>query len=182
MTISPRWSAVLAVLAGVPAMVAGAHAQAVEYTSPAGVAYRSLADTGAIARAEQALAADPHNAQAIMRLGMAQVAAEQDREAIATFTRGIKQAPNDVAFYRERGHRYLSLREFGKAMDDLTHGVALEIRDVSKNYSVIMRLVELSGRGDVPTFVDCDFVVPEFSVDRVLADAGAPAVLGLLEL
>jgi tetratricopeptide (TPR) repeat protein len=136
MTISPRLSAVLAALAGVPAMAAGAHAQTVEYTSPAGVAYRSLADTGAIARASEALKADPHNANLIMRLGMAQVARQQYREAIETFTRGIAEAPNDVVFYRERGHRHLSLREFDAAMDDLTHGFALD----SADYGVLFHL------------------------------------------
>ena len=153
MTISPRARILLAVLAvaAVTATAGRAVAQSVEYTSPAGVAYRSLPDTGAIARAEQALAADPHNAKLIMQLGMAQVAAQQYREAIETFTRGIKEEPNDVAFYRERGHRYLSLREFDKAMDDLTHGFALD----STDYGVLFHLgIVRFVRGDFDGAVD----------------------------
>jgi tetratricopeptide (TPR) repeat protein len=136
MTLSPRLTALLAVLAATTTTAGRAAAQAVEYTSPAGVAYRSLPDTGSIARASKALAADPHNARLILQLGMAQVARQQYREAIETFTRGIAEDPKNVAFYRERGHRYLSLRQLAKAMDDLTHGFALD----STDYGVLYHL------------------------------------------
>ena len=46
-------------------------AQSVEYRSPAGVEYRAQRDTGAIARAESALAADPRNVDRIIALGVA---------------------------------------------------------------------------------------------------------------
>src|SRR6266550_2172383 len=93
--------------------------QSVEYRSPAGVEYRSQRDTGAIARAESALAADPRNVDKIIALGVAQSGVRQYREAIATFTRGIGVAPNNALLYRWRGHRYLSTRQFDKAMGDL---------------------------------------------------------------
>ena len=47
-----------------------ATAQTVQYRSPAGVAYKSMADTGAIARAERALAADPRNVTRFVELGV----------------------------------------------------------------------------------------------------------------
>ena len=125
------WMAMSAVAAAVPA-----GAQSVQYRSPAGVEYRSQADTGAIRRAEAALAADPRDVQKIIALGTAQSGARQFREAIATFTRGLEIAPNDPMLYRWRGHRHLSVREFDKAMADLTRGFALD----STNYGVLYHL------------------------------------------
>lgn len=110
----------------VMASIVGAQAQSVQYRSPAGVSYQSQADTGAIARAQSALAADPSNIDRIIQLGIAQSGARQFREAITTFTRGIEVAPNNAVLYRWRGHRYLSLREFDKAMADLTRGSELD--------------------------------------------------------
>jgi glutaredoxin len=49
-----------------------------------------------------------------------------------------------------------------------THGVAVEIRDVSKSYSDMKSLIEVSEQGNVPTFVYGDFVVSDFSVDELL--------------
>src|SRR5881397_3381460 len=100
--------------------------QSVEYRSPAGVEYRAQRDTGAIARAESALAADPRNVDRIIALGVAQSSARQFREAIQTFTRGLKIAPDNALLYRWRGHRYLSTRQFDRAMDDLTRGARLD--------------------------------------------------------
>jgi tetratricopeptide (TPR) repeat protein len=100
--------------------------QSVEYRSLAGVEYRSQRDTGAIARAESALAADPRNVDRLIALGVAQSGVRQYREAIATFTRGLAIAPNNALLYRWRGHRYLSTRQLDRAMDDLTRGVRLD--------------------------------------------------------
>lgn len=110
--------------------------QAVQYRSPAGVEYRSMADTGAIARAQAALTADPNNVQRIIALGVAQSGARQFREAIATFTRGLNVAPADPMLYRWRGHRYLSVREFDRALEDLSRGFALD----STNYGTLYHL------------------------------------------
>ena len=109
------------------AFTAGSAAgQAVEYRSPAGVEYRAQRDTGAIARAESALAANPKNVDLIIQLGLAQSGVRQYREAIATFTRGLAIAPQNALLYRWRGHRYLSTRQFDRAMDDLTKGSRLD--------------------------------------------------------
>jgi len=124
-----------AALAAVSA-TAPASAQTVQYRSPAGIEYRSQADTGPIARAQAALTADPKNVERYIQLGVAQSGARQFREAIQTFTRGMAVAPNDAMLYRWRGHRYLSVREFDKAQADLTKGLALD----STNYGVLYHL------------------------------------------
>ena len=101
-------------------------AQTVQYRSAAGVEYRAQRDTGPIARAESALAADPRNVERIIQLGIAQSGARQFREAIQTFTRGLAIDPNNAMLYRWRGHRYLSVRDFDRAMRDLTRGAQLD--------------------------------------------------------
>ena len=101
-------------------------AQSVQYKSPAGVEYRSLADTEALTKAQAALAADPRNVAKIIELGVAQSGARQFREAIATFTRGLEIDPNNALLLRWRGHRYLSVRDFDKARADLTRGSTID--------------------------------------------------------
>ena len=108
------------------AWAASAGGQSVQYRSAAGVEYRSQRDTGAIARAESALAANPKNVDLIIQLGVAQSGVRQYREAIMTFTRGLAIAPQNALLYRWRGHRYLSTRQFDRAMDDLTKGGRLD--------------------------------------------------------
>jgi tetratricopeptide (TPR) repeat protein len=101
-------------------------AQTVQYKSPAGVEYRSQADTGPIARAQATLAADPKNVDKIIALGVAQAGAQQMREAIATFTRGLQVVPNNALLYRWRGHRHLSVREFDLALADFSRGLKVD--------------------------------------------------------
>jgi tetratricopeptide (TPR) repeat protein len=122
-----------------------ARAQSVQYRSPAGVEYRALADTGPVARAERALAAEPRNVDLLIALGVAQSGARRFREAIETFGRGLAIAPGHAMLYRWRGHRHLSVREFDRAMSDLTRGFALD----SGNYGILYHLGVLRfARGD----------------------------------
>ena len=126
-------------------------AQSVQYRSPAGVSYRAQRDTGAVARAESALARDPKNVDLIIQLGVAQSGVRQFREAIATFTRGLAIAPNNALLYRWRGHRYLSVREFERAFDDLTRGARLD----STIYGIWYHLgIVRFARGDFAGAVD----------------------------
>jgi len=117
---------IVALLAVSLAAAVPAAGQSVQYRSAAGVEYRSQPDTGPIARAQQALAATPRNVERILDLGLAQSNARQYREAIQTFTHGLEIAPQNPLLYRWRGHRYLSVREFDRAMDDLTRGAKLD--------------------------------------------------------
>lgn len=101
-------------------------AGSVQYQSTAGVSYRALPDTGAVARAESALAADSRNVERFLALGAAQSGARQFREAIATYTRGLAIDSNNAMLYRWRGHRYLSTRDLDRARADLTRGSRID--------------------------------------------------------
>lgn len=46
-------------------------------------------------------------------------------EAIAIYTKGLEQFPEDARLYRHRGHRYISTREFEKALIDLNTATRL---------------------------------------------------------
>lgn len=47
------------------------------------------------------------------------------KEAIDFYGEGIKKFPNEARLYRHRGHRYISIREFDKAIADFTKAAAL---------------------------------------------------------
>jgi tetratricopeptide (TPR) repeat protein len=47
------------------------------------------------------------------------------REAIRIFTRGISEHPSDARMLRHRGHRYITIREFSKAIDDFEKAALL---------------------------------------------------------
>lgn len=103
-----------------------ARAQSVQYKPRTGLEFRSLPDTGGVARAQQDLDKDPRNVEKIIALGVAQSAIRQFNEAIATFTKGIVIDPKNALLYRWRGHRYISIGAFDKAIADLTRGLALD--------------------------------------------------------
>lgn len=138
-------------LALLSAAAAPVVAQSVQYRSPAGVVYRAQRDTGPIARAQQALAAEPRNVQRFIQLGVAQAGARQMREAVHTFTQALAVAPNDPMLLRWRGHRNLSVRDFDGAMADLTRGYGLD----STNYGILYHLGVLRFvRGDFNAAAD----------------------------
>ncbi len=116
-----------------------------QYRSPAGISYYARLDTGTVARAASALAAEPRSIDRIIQLGVAQSGVAQFREAIQTFTRGLTIAPDNPMLYRWRGHRHLSVRELDRAMADLTRGFALD----STNYGILYHLgIVRYARGD----------------------------------
>ena len=47
------------------------------------------------------------------------------RSAIEIFTEGIEKHPRDARMYRHRGHRYISIREFDRAIDDFEAATGL---------------------------------------------------------
>ena len=102
--------------------LSSADAQSVQYRSPEGVTFRSEAENDAVVQARKALAADPAKVELIVALGLAQSGVRQYREAIATFTDGLRRVPGDPVLLRWRGHRYLSVREFDRALADLEEG------------------------------------------------------------
>ena len=88
-------------------------------TPPLAPEARLVADER-IRLAREALAKAPASADAILWLGRQLGGAGQVREAVDVFTSGIATFPNDARFYRHRGHRYVTIREFDKAIADLT--------------------------------------------------------------
>ena len=40
---------------------------------------------------------------------------------VSRYTEGIEKFPQDARFYRHRGHRYISIREFDRAIRDFEH-------------------------------------------------------------
>jgi tetratricopeptide (TPR) repeat protein len=70
--------------------------------------------------ARDALTRAPQSADAMVWLGRRAAAAGHIREAIDVFTQGVAKFPTDARFYRHRGHRYITVREFDKAIADLT--------------------------------------------------------------
>jgi len=117
-----RRLATLLALAIAPAAVA----QPVQYRSAGGVEYRALADTSRIVRAQGELSARPRSVDRLIELGIAQGDARRFQEAINTFTRGLALAPNDARLYRWRGHRYISVRLFDLAAEDLERATRLD--------------------------------------------------------
>ena len=49
----------------------------------------------------------------------------QYRKAIEIFTQGIEKFPNEPRLYRHRGHRYITIRKFQKAIADFNRSAAL---------------------------------------------------------
>ena len=78
-----------------------------------------------LAEAEASLAKNPDSADALIWVGRRQAYLARYDDAIATFTRGIAKFPQDARFYRHRGHRYITTRQFQKAIDDFEKAVAL---------------------------------------------------------
>jgi tetratricopeptide (TPR) repeat protein len=68
---------------------------------------------------------DPDDAGSILWLGRRVAYLGRYRDAIAIYTEGIRKHPGDPRFYRHRGHRYITLREFERATDDLEQAARL---------------------------------------------------------
>ena len=65
------------------------------------------------------------DAENIIWLGRRTAYLGRMREAIAIFTEGITQFPEDARMYRHRGHRFITLRQFNLAIDDLQKAAQL---------------------------------------------------------
>ncbi len=75
--------------------------------------------------AQDELAKNPDSADALIWVGRRQGYLWQYRDAIATFTKGIEKFPDDPRFYRHRGHRYITVRNFDGAVTDFNKAVSL---------------------------------------------------------
>jgi len=79
----------------------------------------------ALAKAREDVTKAPDSADAALWLGRRLAAAGRVRDAIDVLSRGAEKFPADARFLRHRGHRYVSVREFDKAIADLSKAVAL---------------------------------------------------------
>jgi tetratricopeptide (TPR) repeat protein len=68
--------------------------------------------------AQSNYALDPNDADNIIWLGRRIAYAGDYRLSIETFSEGVNKFPKDPRFYRHRGHRYISIREFELAISD----------------------------------------------------------------
>lgn len=115
-----------------PAVPAGAQAVSLqgEPLFPAEPDAGTLAN---LAAAQADYEQDPDQADNIIWYGRRIAYAGDYRRAIEVFSEGIDKFPADPRFYRHRGHRYLSIREFDRAIADferaaeLMAGLPLEI-------------------------------------------------------
>jgi dipeptidyl aminopeptidase/acylaminoacyl peptidase/TolA-binding protein len=78
-----------------------------------------------LAKARDEFVKNPDSADAIIWLGRRLAVAGRVREAIEVYSRGIAKFPADARFYRQRGHRYVTTRQFDKAIADLTRAAQI---------------------------------------------------------
>jgi len=78
-----------------------------------------------LAAARARYEANPNDADAIIWFGRRLAYPGRFREAIEVYTKGIEKFPRDARLYRHRGHRYITLRKFAQAIDDLKKAAAL---------------------------------------------------------
>lgn len=69
--------------------------------------------------------ANPDDADKIIWLGRRLAYAGDYRGAIRAFSVGISKYPGDARMYRHRGHRYITIREFDRAIVDLEKAAEL---------------------------------------------------------
>jgi tetratricopeptide (TPR) repeat protein len=82
-----------------------------------------------LARAQADYENNPNDPERIIWLGRRLAYLWRYREAIEIYSKGIALHPNDAKLYRHRGHRYITVREFGNAIADLEKAAKL-IKDV----------------------------------------------------
>ncbi|MEZ4875894.1 MAG: hypothetical protein R2793_10705 [Flavobacteriaceae bacterium] len=74
---------------------------------------------------KDAYEAQPNNLENLIWYGRFAAYTGDYRKAIAIYTLGLEQFPNDPHLLRHRGHRYITVREFDKAIADLEKAAML---------------------------------------------------------
>lgn len=72
-----------------------------------------------LSEAQVELEARPGDVDAWIWVGRREAYLGRYRDAIATYTSAIALAPDDPRLYRHRGHRFITVRELERAIDDL---------------------------------------------------------------
>jgi len=79
----------------------------------------------ALAKAQAAYEKDPTNEDNIIWLGRRLAYLEHMDDAIEVYTEGLALYPDSARLLRHRGHRYISTRQFDRAIADLTRAATL---------------------------------------------------------
>jgi tetratricopeptide (TPR) repeat protein len=99
------------------------------FTTPLGITFEIPAPSEvALANFEEAkknYETNPKDADALIWYGRRTAYLGKYSQAIGIYTEGIKNFPQDARIYRHRGHRYLSIREYDKAIADLEKAATL---------------------------------------------------------
>ncbi|MDX5338755.1 MAG: hypothetical protein LPK25_07000 [Cyclobacteriaceae bacterium] len=82
-----------------------------------------LLDQYAVAKANYE--ANPEDVETLIWYGRRTAYLGQYKQAIQIFSEGIEKFPKEAKLYRHRGHRYISIREFDKAIADLEKAAEL---------------------------------------------------------
>jgi tetratricopeptide (TPR) repeat protein len=93
--------------------------------APALSAERRAALEKDLAAARAEFEKNPGSADAAIWVGRRTAYLGRYRDAITVFTAAIEKHPSDARLYRHRGHRYISIREFDKAITDLAKAASL---------------------------------------------------------
>jgi tetratricopeptide (TPR) repeat protein len=79
----------------------------------------------ALIAAREAYERHPADADSIIWYGRRLAYRGNYRGAIAVFSWGIERHPADARLFRHRGHRYITVRDFDRAIEDLLHATRL---------------------------------------------------------
>ena len=78
-----------------------------------------------LAKAQADFDRDPSSADAAIWLGRRLAYLGRFRAAIEVYSKGIEKHPNEPRLYRHRGHRYVTIRQFNRAVADLSKAAQL---------------------------------------------------------
>jgi tetratricopeptide (TPR) repeat protein len=99
------------------------------FTTPLGKVFEIPAPSEAAlanyTEAKKEYEANPKDVEALIWYGRRTAYLGQYQQAIAIYTEGITNFPQDARLYRHRGHRYISIREYGKAIADFEKAATL---------------------------------------------------------
>lgn len=94
-------------------------------TRPVMSAERKADFEGRLAKARADAEANPSDPMPYIWIGRHLAYLGRYGDAVAAFGQGIKRFPEDARFYRHRGHRYISTRQFDKAVADFEKAAQL---------------------------------------------------------
>ncbi|MBN7798762.1 tetratricopeptide repeat protein [Parahaliea mediterranea] len=77
--------------------------------------------------AKQAYEAAPNDPDKLIWYGRRAAYLGHYQEAIEIFSEGVEKHPRDIRILRHRGHRYISTRQFDKAIEDLSKAARLMV-------------------------------------------------------